>query len=280
MWSDPGQKPTGKGGRSLLHVVLLAAVATLAGNANRPPLARFGGDPARGVLVNVRPDARPDEPPDPARPTVVFVHGTNPVPKLVHFTMARRFAESLARRPGPSFNVLEWDWNAATSDSRSARVNHANALRQGGSLADALQAAGLSTPMIHLIGHSAGGMVAASAARTLSTRQGWPTAQLTFLDPADCYHEVIIGQLATGLLAQRVENYWCPGPSGFGKEMHHAGVRNVRVPCPTPYVGVIDPRRSGHLFLVQWYIATAGNASSPLGFGTSLLPGQALTSGR
>lgn len=250
----------------------------MAGSANRPPLVRFGGDPSRGVLVNVRPDARPDEPPDPARPTVVFVHGANPLPRFVHFTMARRLAESLASRPGSSVNVLEWDWNAATSDSRSTRVNHANAVHQGESLAAALQAAGLSSPMIHLIGHSAGGMVAASSARTLTAWQGRPIAQLTLLDPADCYHDVIIGQLASGFLAHRVENYWCPGPSGFGRMMEHAGVRNVRVPCPTPYLGVIDPRRSGHLYLVQWYIATAGDTSNHLGFGASLLLGQSPSS--
>lgn len=258
----------------MLHVVLLAAVAALAGNANRPPLVRFGGDPARGVLVNVRPDVRPDEPPDPARPTVVFVHGTNPVPGFVHFTMARRLAESLAKGPGAGFNVLQWDWNAATSDSWSARVNHANAVRQGVAMADALQAAGLSAPMIHMIGHSAGGMVAASSALTLAARGGRSIAQLTLLDPADCYHDVIIGLLSRGCLAHRVENFWCPGPSGFGKPMNHASVFNVRVPCPTPYIGVIDPRRSGHLFLVQWYISTAGDASRPLGFGTCLLLGQ------
>ncbi len=43
-------------------------------------------------------------------------------------------------------------------------------------------------------------------------------AQLTLLDPAVTYHGLIFDVLAAGSSASFVENYWAPGPSGYGRE--------------------------------------------------------------
>src|SRR5438270_9730277 len=116
-------------------VVFFAALAAISGGDDRPSLVRLGGDPARGVLVNLTPGARPTDPPDAARPTVVFVHGMNPMPRAIHFTMAERLAEALRRRGGPAFTVLGWDWNAASFVSLHPRINEEGAVEQGRHLA-------------------------------------------------------------------------------------------------------------------------------------------------
>jgi pimeloyl-ACP methyl ester carboxylesterase len=254
-------------------VALLAAVATLGGNGNSAPLLRMGSDLSRGVLVNHSFGSRPSDPPDASRPTVVFIHGFNPMPRTVHFTMAERFAEALARRGGPTFNMLGWQWNGASFDSLNQRANSKNAIEQGRLLADALLRAGVTPSRTHAIGHSSGCIVAASAARTLAVERGQPLAQLTLLDPATLYHDVVFERLAAGSAAPIVENYWASGPSGYGKHVPYAGVRNLRVAGPTPYLGVIAPLRSDHLHIVRWYLATIEDRSYPAGFNTSPLLG-------
>lgn len=225
--------------------------------------------------MNLSPGARPFDPPDPARPTVVFVHGFNPLPRVVHFGMAQRFAESLARRGGPGMNLIGWDWNAATFTSVHPGVNSEAAVHQGHALARALGNAGVDPARTHLVGHSAGGMVVASAARVFALGQGRPVAQLTLLDPATFYHAVIFERLGAGSLAPVVENYWCPGPSAFGREVALPGIRNFRVDGHASYVGVVNPLRSDHLFIVRWYLATVENPHRGQGFNTSpLVTGQ------
>ncbi len=100
---------------------------------------------------------------------------------------------------------------------------------------------------------------------------GQPLAQLTLLEPAILYHTLVFERLRAGSAALRVENYWTPGPSGYGCEVAHAGVWNVRVAGPTPNFGVICPLHSSHLFIVEWYIATAEGRACFSGFNTSLL---------
>jgi hypothetical protein len=252
-------------------VALLAALAAVAGGRDSPKFLRFGADPAPGLLVNRSAGTRPFDPPDPARPTLVLVHGANPTPGIVHFTMAERLAEAVARRGGPPWNVMAWDWNAATVGGLTSRANEAAAVRQGPLLAGALWQAGLPPERVQLIGHSSGCIVAASAARTLCSAYGRPPAQLSLLDPAILYQDVIFDRLAAGSSAARVENIWAPGPSGYGREIARAGVWNVRVDGPTPYLGTVNPFRSSHLHVVEWYVATAGNPARPGGFNASLL---------
>ena len=255
---------------SALAVVFTAA-ATISWGGREAPLILRGGNPARGLLVNLTPGARPFDVPDLTLPNVVFVHGFNPLPHVVHFGMAQRVAESLARRGGPRVNVLAWDWNAATFESLHPGVNSEAAVHQGHALAHALWRAGVDPARTHLIGHSAGGMVATSAAWVFARRMGRPAAQLTLLDPAAYYHSVVFEWLQAGTLCPVVENYWLPGPSAYGQESAMPGVRNYKIIGPAPYSGVICPLRSDHIFIVRWYLGTIENPGWPAGFNNSLL---------
>lgn len=247
---------------------VLLTCLILAGNGPRPVMLKWGSDPARGLLINRTTGMRPFDPIDPARPTVVFVAGFNPAPRLVHFEMAIRLAESLSRR-GTACNVLEWDWNAATCDSWNPRVNSINSVAQGRLLAESLMKAGVNPAQTQLIGHSAGGMVVTSAASVLATGWGQPVAQLTLLDPATFYHKVIFQQLRAGSLAPLVENYWTSSPSAYGNEVRLAGVRDYHVTGRSFYYGVVCPVRSDHVSIVTWYLTTIENPALGGGFNTN-----------
>lgn len=250
-------------------VVIVAAAALFGGDGGKTRMVRAGGDPARGLLVNRTWGTHPFDPPDPGRATVVFVHGFNPAPRLVHFTMDERLGQSVARRGGPAINVLGWDWNAATFDNLNPRVNSHNAVNQGFLLAGALRRSGIDPSTTYLIGHSAGGMVATAAAWDFVTNDGRQVARLTLLDPATIYHEVIFERLKAGSLAPRVENYWSPGPSAYGREVALPGVWDYRVEGTSRYSGVLLPLRSDHLSIVNWYLGSVENPRLPWGFNTS-----------
>lgn len=250
--------------------ILWAAIATMAAAPTEPdPLFALGGDPAQGVLVNLSAGVRPFDPPDPARPTVVFVHGTNVLPRTTRFLMAQRFAEAVARREGARVNVLAWDWNAATVVSPRARVNWENDVQQGRSLAAALWRHALPPERTHLIGHSSGSIVVASAARTLLDGHGRAIYRLTFLDPASAYHAVLFDRLAAGSASGQVENYWAEGPGAYGRAAGRANVWDYRVDVDAPVVGAVFPPRSGHWNVVRWYLATVDDRSYPLGYNSS-----------
>jgi pimeloyl-ACP methyl ester carboxylesterase len=250
---------------------LITAAALVAGDRPDVVLLSSGGDPARGLLVNHSPGRRPFDPPDPALPTLVFIHGINPFPRLVHFTMAERLAEALGRRGGPPCNVLAWDWNAATVESLRAGPNSEAAVRQGVSLAFTLWKSGLDPARIRLIGHSSGGLVAASAANVLARRFSRPVAQLTLLEPAGFYHSIIFERLEAGSLAPVVENFWAPGPSAYGREVPRPGILNYRVDGPASYLGLLCPLQSDHLYIVRWYLETVEHPESFEGFNRGVL---------
>jgi pimeloyl-ACP methyl ester carboxylesterase len=248
-------------------VVLIASAAAFVGEPPSPFL-RLGGDPSQGVLVNLSAGARPEDPPVAGRPTVVFIHGFNPLPRMVHFTMAEQVAGALAGRVGPRFNVLGWKWNAATFVSLSPRVNNDSAVVQGHALAARLRGLGVGGAQLHLIGHSSGSIVAAAAARMFAFQYGQPVTQLTLLEPAAGYHPRVFEDLSAGSTARRVENYWSPDASAYGREVAAAGVQNIRVDRP-PRSSLA--RRSSHLYVVEWYITTINDPSYPVGFNRSLL---------
>ena len=248
--------------------LILSSVIALSSSGARPALIVGGADPARGILVNRTPGTRPFDPPDRTLATVVFVHGFNPAPRLVHFEMAIRLAEAMARR-GTRCNVLEWDWNAATCDSLIPRVNSDNSVKQGHRLADQLGRMGIDPARTHLIGHSAGGIVATAAAWVCATHWGRPVAQLTLLDPATYYHSVIFEQLQAGSLAPLVENYWTASPSAYGNEVRLPGVRDYHITGQSYYLGVFLPIRSDHVSIVIWYLATIEDRSRHGGFNTN-----------
>ena len=80
--------------------VFLTAAAMMAADGPVPALVRRGGDPSCGLLVNRAIGSRPFHWPDPTLPTVVFIHGINPLPRIVHFGMAEEFGRSPCRRRG------------------------------------------------------------------------------------------------------------------------------------------------------------------------------------
>ncbi|HEY2158592.1 MAG TPA: hypothetical protein VGH33_23380 [Isosphaeraceae bacterium] len=251
---------------------LLLAATTLGLLGERADLIRCGGDLSEGVLINRTPGSGQTDAIDSARPTVVFIHGYNPMPRTVHFEMAQRLAEAIGRRPGGClFNVLDWDWNAATVAGLRVSTNTEAAVAQGPLLAGALLRAGVEPGRIHLIGHSAGSIVAASAAQSLARTRGAVVAQVTFLEPAAFYHAVLFERLAAGSSATKVENYWADGPSGYGQFAPYGVVTNACVQGPTPWLGVLMPMRSGHLDIVRWYVSTAEHPECPLGFNASVL---------
>jgi pimeloyl-ACP methyl ester carboxylesterase len=253
-------------------VGLCVAIASVGGGAGRSTLIAFGGDPAQGILVNRTIGSAPFDAPDPARPTLIFIHGFNPMPRTIHFEMAERVAEAVGSRFGPrAFNVLDWDWNGATFVGIHYDKNTEAAVQQGPGLADAILRAGLDPARVHLVGHSHGAIVAASAARTIASRTGRFVAQVTFLEAAEFYHDIVFERLGAGSASGRVENYWSPGPSAYGRTALYAGVTNIRVPSRTPWVGIVLPSHSGHVDLVRWYIETAAHPDCPLGFNASVL---------
>lgn len=254
-----------------VQAALLISVVMVAGWGDRPSLVAAGGDLSQGMLVNVTPAVWSSSTLDPARPTVVFVHGFNPLPRTVHFHMAEEFAASLARRGGSPLNVLAWKWNAATFTSLRSRDNSAAAVEQGRILAATLRAAGVDLARTQLIGHSSGGIVAASAARSLAFEYGTPVAQLTLLDPAAYYHSLVFEELAAGSTAPIVENYWASGLSGYGRPVASAGVRSIQVDGPHPTVGLVLLTRSNHLYVVHWYLDSAANPAFASGFNSSIL---------
>ncbi len=254
---------------SLAALILAATSVGFLGE--RADLIRCGGDLSQGVLINRTPGSGATDRIDLARPTVVFVHGYNPMPRTVHFEMAQRLAEAIGRRPGGSFNVLDWDWNAATVAGLRVSTNTEAAVAQGALLADALLRAGVEPGRIHLIGHSAGSIVAASAAQSIARTRGVVVAQITLLEPAAFYHAVLFERLAAGTTATKVENYWADGPSGYGQFAPYGGVTNARIQGSTPWLGVVMPMRSGHLDIVRWYVTTAEHPELPLGFNASVL---------
>jgi pimeloyl-ACP methyl ester carboxylesterase len=251
--------------------VLFTAASTISAGGRDAVLVRSGGDPAPGLLVNHTKGSRPFDAPDPSKPTVVFIHGLNPLPRLVHFTMAEGVADSMARRGVAPFNVLGWDWNAATVESLLPGQNSEAAIRQGPSLAWSLLRAGLDPSKIHLIGHSSGAMVATSTARVFARSFGRPVAHITLLDPATQHHAIIFRRLEAGTLAPVVENYWSPGPSAYGGEIALPGVRNYRVDGRASFAGVLRPLRSDHLAIVRWYLDTIERPGRPEGFNQSQL---------
>lgn len=254
-----------------LGVALCAAIAAAAGHGRPPDIAECGRDPARGLLVNCTIGAAPWAAPDPARPTVVFVHGANPLAPVLHFAPARRMAEAVYRRHGGRFNVLGWDWNSDTIVSLSPRANVEHAVGHGYALASALRGAGVDPVRLHLIGQSSGCVVAAAAARALIAGTGRPVAQLTLIDPATLYHGMVFEQLAAGSTARLVENYYVVGPSGFGRAVGYPDVWNIQIDGRRGYVGLVRLMHSDHLDAVRWYIASVEDPSCCSGFNTSLL---------
>lgn len=255
-----------------MTATLLWIASTMAGfgDIEPPRLIEFGGNPATGWLVNVGVEGKAV---DPRLPTLVFIHGLNVAPNLIHFGMAHRLGEAIGRRGGSPVNVLGWDWNASTMVGWNRQANRSEAVQQGERLALALLGIGIDPGKTHLIGQSSGAIVAASAASRLCLVSGRRVARVSLLDPARAYHDLVFETYDITRSAVVSENAFAPGPSGFGAPVWREGLRNIQVDAPRPWSGVIDPRHSAHLHVVRWYLGTAADPSQPGGFNASVFRG-------
>lgn len=222
------------------------------------PLAAFGPSRGRGMLVNETVGAGKFAAVDPSRPTVVLVHGLNPFHPWVHFNYGGAYARTVASRTIFGPNVLAWDWNAATLPGFRLNTLDRNAMTQGLALAEALRRAGVDPGRLHLVGHSHGGIVAATAARVLSDGTGRPVARLTLLDPIRAHHPILFGQLRATTAAARVDHLWADGHSGFGGEARYPGVANRRLPPRLGVLGFFRPLHVDHLNAMRTFVAEAG----------------------
>jgi pimeloyl-ACP methyl ester carboxylesterase len=218
------------------------------------PLWAAGPDRASGSLINCTVGCQPGSPIDPARPTVVVVHGINPFRSWMHLEVAQRYGEAIGERWGMSINVLGWDWNGDSMRSMRPSRNDALAEFQGRALAEALVRAGVAPDRLHLVGHSSGGLAAAAAARSLADNAGDPIDRLTLLDPAEGQHDRIFGALGAGRAARVVYHFWAPGPSGFGRPALYPNVRDQAMAGPAGWRGLIAPDRLDHHNIVRWHI--------------------------
>jgi len=245
---------------------LLSCVLTGCG-LNTPVLQR-GGNGRMGVLLNYSCGAHWCDPIDPNKPTIVFTHGWNPLPKRIHVTFGQAASQSLRCRYGDACNLLSWDWSAVrVSPFRGQPVRIGRC--QGRKMAIALRVRGVDPVHTQLIAHSLGTVVAAQAACCLSDLG--PFAQLTLLDPPENMHDEIFRHLAAPSHARVVENYWAPGISGFGAQVNQAGVRNYIVRGTTPWRGMVDLSISNHMYVMRWYYQTIGCPKMPYGFQQSVL---------
>jgi pimeloyl-ACP methyl ester carboxylesterase len=188
-----------------------------------------------------------------ALPSVVIIHGFNPFPKLVRFDLGPA-ARCGALTSGAPVNLFVWDWNLATKASLRPQVNVENARRQGIMLAESLGELGIAPHRTHLVGHSLGCVVAASAARRSWELTGERTDQVTLLDPLRGNHEVIFDVEGVADAANWVENLWAPGLSGFGAPANRAGVVDIRTPGSTPLRGLFLAHRMNHVDVLRRFL--------------------------
>jgi hypothetical protein len=186
------------------------------------------------------------------QPAVVLVHGFNPYPRLMHFDLARAVQSCRGNLCGPQ--IFAWDWNAATRPSLRPSVNTRNAEAQGVCLAAAMHDAGMRPQQTHLVAHSLGCVVAASAARYWANETGEQLAQFTLLEPLAGHHTLIFEDYAVTSTADYVENRWSAGLTGFGQPAATLGVHDLRVRNPAPHWTRVCPTRLNHVYVLRSYL--------------------------
>ncbi|MCC6492452.1 MAG: hypothetical protein IT424_05470 [Pirellulales bacterium] len=254
--------------RSTSPILLAAAFLLQSGCGLNTAVLQRGGSDRTGVLLNYSCGARTCDPIDPAKPTIVFTHGWNPLPNRIHATFGSSSAAAIKARCGASYNLLSWDWNGVRVPALNdgpVRVGR----QQGVLLASALRRRGIDPSRTQLIGHSLGTLVVTQAAACLADLG--PMAQITLLDAPKAYHEEVFCEHQPTRHAAVVENYWSPGVSGYGGHVGLAGVNNYIVRGATPLVGVADLSMSNHVYVMLWYYETIRCPSTPCGFQRSVL---------
>ncbi len=230
----------------------------------------FAFVPARpdqnGRLLNLSADASdPTDPIDTQRPTIIITHGSNPYSVIGQWTLMQAYADAINGRFGDRFNILSWDWNAATLATPITVPNAENAVEQGRLLAQAALDVGVDPARTKLIAHSLGCVLAASTARAMFESGGSPLAVLTFLDAAEFQHAYIF-PLADGAVT-RIENFWAPAPGGMGSPVQLSNIHNVKFDGGfSAMLPPIDPSQSSHVLMVTWYLESINDPNSESGF--------------
>ncbi len=253
---------------SIFLLLLLALLGDLiTGCGLNTAVLQRGSNERMGVLLNYSCGAHPCDPIDPAKPTIVFTHGWNPLPKHILETFGLSSAQAIRCRSGDAYNLMSWDWSAV-----KVSPFHDEPIRigkcQGKMMAAALRARGVDPTRTQIVAHSLGTLAAAQAAVCLS--DGGPIAQLTLLDPPEKLHEEIFCRLGATCHASVVENYWAPGISGYGSHANYAGVCNYVVDGPNPILGIVDLSISNHVHVMLWYYETIRCRSMACGFQRSV----------
>lgn len=256
-----------------INLATLACVALVAtGCGLNTAVLQKGGNGRTGVLLNYSCGAGVCDPIDPAKPTIVITHGWNPLPNRIHCAFGEAGARALRCRCGDSYNILSWDWNAVR-----VRAFRGEPIRigreQGRMMAGALLARGVDPARTQIISHSLGTLATAQAAVCLTHATGKRLRQATLLDPPTRMHEEIFEKLCITSHARCVENYWSPGPSGYGSHVAHAGVRNFEVHGTTPVRGIVDLSLSNHVYVMRWYHQTMCCPQMACGFQNSVFAG-------
>jgi hypothetical protein len=251
--------------RNLITCLLLTCLTV--GCGLHGPVLKSGGNGRKGVLLNYSCGARPCDPIDPGKPTIVITHGWNPLPNLIHTTFGSSGAKAIKCRCGDTYNILSWDWNGVRVPPLPKKSGEL-AREQGRMMAAALRCRGVIPGQTQIISHSLGTIAASQAAICLSDRG--PMAQITLLDPPKQFHRMLFEKLKVTRYACSVENYWSPGVSGFGAPADYAGVRSYCVKGAHPIRGIFDLSVSNHVNVMTWYHKTIMCPSIPSGFQNSV----------
>jgi hypothetical protein len=227
--------------------------------------------PAEPVLLNLSADAQtPQDAFDPARPTVVIVHGLNLLPGLLRYVYMQDYAAAMAARVGSGANVAVFEYNDQSLVSLDARTNIANTLALGQRLGDGLTERGLTDgESVQMIGHSLGAFVVTTAARQMGG-----VGQITLLDTWLADVMLLVHEHGLLAAADEVENYWSDAPGGLGGPLTADNVFSYRVDqreFPLPVAATVP--FLAHLAIVFWYQDTILNDQSAVGFGRSLAVG-------
>ena len=238
-----------------LDNVQVTADKTIPPQSNPPSLPQMDNLKEVNTLSSLKNLINPNVPPNPNKPSIILVHGRQDNyenwPKQMELSLANtnRIEES-------NYNILAWDWkDAANYPLNGWGLNYlqSNALMQGSKLSTELINSNLTNNDIHLIGHSAGGILINETAATLRRLGFDKVEQLTFLDPLDPV-DTLDGSNAIwsdNYYSYLIDYTW-PPTTPLGSPIKNAN---------NEYLG-----RNSHEYPVEWYINTVEDDSILDGF--------------
>ena len=191
---------------------------------------------------------------DPSLPTYVITHGWNPLPNRVRLTTPEAYAAKIRSRCKGKANVLAYQWDSRGQGSPKANV--ANAICAGKFLGRELIRLGVDPRRLHMIGHSMGSIVIASASNYIYAETGACTQCLTLIDGPVRKLSMILRNLDSTTCARRIINIWAVGLSGLGAPIDNPRIENIRAPTRRSHRRCrhwLDPARNNHVDVLLWY---------------------------